>query len=99
MSMKNISAASALAKKYGIPVLFDSARFAENAYFIKIREEGYQDKSIREIVMEMFSHADVMTMSSKKDAIVNMGGFIGFRNGELFKKASVYNKNRQRLYG
>ena len=91
VSMKNISAASALAKKFGIPVLFDSARFAENAYFIKIREEGYQDKSIREIVMEMFSHADVMTMSSKKDAIVNMGGFIGFRNGELFKKASVYN--------
>ena len=91
MSMENISAASALAKKYGIPVLFDSARFAENAYFIKIREEGYQDKSIREIVSEMFSHADLMTMSSKKDAIVNMGGFIGFRNEELFTKASVYN--------
>ncbi|NQT76327.1 MAG: tryptophanase [Bacteroidetes bacterium] len=91
VSMKNISAASALAKKYDIPVLFDSARFAENAYFIKIREEGYQDKSIREIVREMFSHADIMTMSSKKDAIVNMGGFIGLRNEELFTKASVYN--------
>jgi tryptophanase len=91
VSMKNISAVSALAKKYDIPVIFDSARFAENAYFIKIREEGYQDKSIREIVTEMFSYADAMTMSSKKDAIVNMGGFIGFRNEELFRKASVYN--------
>ncbi|MEN8223798.1 MAG: tryptophanase [Bacteroidota bacterium] len=91
MSMANISEASALAKKHGIPVVFDSARFAENAYFIKIREEGYQDKSIREIVKEIFSHADAMTMSSKKDAIVNMGGFIGIRSEDLFRKASVYN--------
>ena len=91
VSMENIKAVSQLAKDHNIPLLFDSARFAENAYFIKIREEGYEDKSIREIVKEIFVHADAMTMSSKKDAIVNMGGFIGFRNEELFKKASVYN--------
>ena len=91
VSMQNIKDVHALARKYGIRVLFDSARFAENAYFIKTREEGYQDKSIREIVREMFGYADMMTMSSKKDAIVNMGGFIAFREEELFKKASVYN--------
>ncbi len=91
VSMKNMKDVSEMAKKYGIPVYYDSARFAENAYFIKIREDGYADKSIREIVKEMFSYADGMTMSSKKDAIVNMGGFIGMRHKEIFDKASVYN--------
>ncbi len=60
----------AVADRYGIPIVYDAARFAENAYFVKTREEGYQDKSIREIVREMFSIADAMTMSSKKDAIL-----------------------------
>ena len=91
VSMQNIRAVAQLSKKYGVKVVFDSARFAENAYFIKIREAGYADKSIREIVREMFSYGDAMTMSSKKDAIVNMGGFIGFREESLFKKASVFN--------
>ena len=91
VSMKNLREVKALAEKYNIMVLYDSARFAENAYFIKMREEGYQNKSIKEIVLEMFSYADAMTMSSKKDAIVNMGGFIAMRDEELFQKASVFN--------
>ncbi|KAF0131994.1 MAG: tnaA [Bacteroidetes bacterium] len=91
VSMQNIKEVAALSKQYGVKVVFDAARFAENAYFIKTREEGYADKSIREIVLEMFSYGDAMTMSSKKDAIVNMGGFIGIREEALFQKASVFN--------
>lgn len=90
VSMANIKEVKQLAQKYNIPVIFDSARFAENAYFIKIREEGQQDRSIREIVAEMFSYADGMTMSSKKDAIVNIGGFIALRDPELHRQASVF---------
>ncbi len=91
VSMENLKAVRQMSDKYGIQVFFDSARFAENAYFIKIREKGYAHKSIREIVKEMFSYADGMTMSAKKDAIVNMGGFIGFRNKEDYDDASVFN--------
>jgi len=91
VSMANIRETKKLADKYGIRLILDSARFAENAYFIKTREEGYSDKEIREIVREMFSYADGMTMSSKKDAIVNIGGFIGFRDEELFRQASTFN--------
>jgi tryptophanase len=91
VSMQNIREVSALSKKYGVRVVFDAARFAENAYFIKMREEEYADKSIRDIVLEMFSYGDAMTMSSKKDAIVNMGGFIGMRDESLFREASLYN--------
>ena len=91
VSMTNIKEISAVVKKHGIPLLFDSARFAENAYFIKTREKGYADKTIKEIVLEMYEYADFATMSSKKDAIVNMGGFIGFKNKELFRQASTYN--------
>lgn len=91
VSMKNLRDVRQLADKYGIMIVYDSARFAENAYFIKTREAGYENKSIREIVLEMFSYADAMTMSSKKDAIVNMGGFIALRDKALFEKASVFN--------
>ncbi len=91
VSMQNIKEVAELSRKHGVKVVLDSARFAENAYFIKKREEGFADKSIKEIVKEMYSYADAMTMSSKKDAIVNMGGFIGFKERELYEKASVYN--------
>lgn len=91
VSMQNMKEVKALAEHYDIPVIFDSARFAENAYFIKKREEGYSDKTVKEIVKEMFSFADAMTMSSKKDAIVNMGGFIATRHEEWFRNASTYN--------
>lgn len=91
VSMANIKEVSKLARKYDVRLVIDSARFAENAYFIKMREDGYADKDIREIAKEMFSYADAVTMSSKKDAIVNMGGFICFRNEELFMKATTFN--------
>jgi len=91
VSLQNIKDVYQLAGKYGIKVYFDAARFAENAYFINKREKEYKNKSIREIVREMFIYCDGMTMSSKKDAIVNMGGFIAVKDEEIFKKASVYN--------
>ena len=90
VSMQNIREVSALCKKYGVALQIDAARFAENAYFIKTREEAYADKSIKEIVREMFSYADIMTMSSKKDAIVNMGGFVAFKDAELWRKCQMY---------
>jgi tryptophanase len=91
VSMENIRSVYTMAKEYGLKVVFDSARFAENAYFIKTREAAYAHKSIREIVREMFSYADIMTMSSKKDAIVNMGGFIACREESVFQQASTFN--------
>lgn len=87
VSMQNIKETAAAADEYGIPMIIDAARFAENAYFIKTREPGYADKSILEITREAFSYAAAFTMSSKKDAIVNMGGLIGVRDDEeLFTK-------------
>ncbi|MBT8262194.1 MAG: tryptophanase [Bacteroidia bacterium] len=91
VSIDNVKKVSEVCKKYNTPLIIDAARFAENAYFIKIREEGYADKSIKEISRELFSHADGMTMSAKKDGLVNMGGFIALRNEELYKQATVFN--------
>ncbi len=91
VSMQNLKDARKICDKYGKPLVIDSARFAENAYFIKVREKGYADKTIKEIVREMFSYADAMTMSSKKDAIVNIGGFIAMRSKELWQQCSTFN--------
>jgi len=83
VSMANIRAVSELLHKHGIPFIIDACRFAENAYFIKRREKGYQDRSILEIAQEMFSYADGATMSAKKDGLVNMGGFFATNNDAL----------------
>lgn len=91
VSMECLRQVRKIADKYKKPVVFDSARFAENAYFIKIREKGYENKTIKEIVKEMFSYADMMTMSAKKDAIVNMGGFIAMNSEEIWRQTSVFN--------
>lgn len=90
VSMENLREVRKIADKYGKRVFFDSARFAENAYFIKTREEGYSDKSIKEIVLEMFSLADGMTMSAKKDGLVNMGGFIATRWEDVYEGAKMF---------
>jgi len=85
VSMENIKAVKKLSDQYGIPVFFDTARFAENAYFIKEREEDYKNKSIKEIVKEMFSYGAGFTMSAKKDGLVNIGGLLAMRDEELFR--------------
>ena len=90
VSMQNIREVSKLCSKYGVLLQMDAARFAENAYFIKTREEGFAEKSIKDIVKEMFSYVDIMTMSSKKDAIVNMGGFVAFKSEELWKRSQMF---------
>lgn len=90
VSMENIKATCALCHRYGVPVVMDSARFAENAYFIKTRELGYADKTIKEIVLEMYADADAATMSCKKDAIVNMGGFIATRKEDWYEGAKSF---------
>ena len=86
VSMENIKATHAVLKKFDIPFFFDCARFAENAYFIKTREKGYADKSVKDITREMFSYADGALMSAKKDGLVNMGGFLALNDGELEQK-------------
>lgn len=90
VSMQNIRETCELCHRYGVPVVMDSARFAENAYFIKTREKGYAEKSIKEIVLEMYSFVDGATMSCKKDAIVNMGGFIATRRKEWYEGAKGF---------
>ncbi len=91
VSMQNMREVKALADRYSVPLVYDAARFAENAYFIKKREEGYKDMSIADIVTEMFSYPDAVTMSSKKDGNVNIGGFIAFREKEWYDKACTFN--------
>ncbi|MBE9549252.1 MAG: tryptophanase [Proteobacteria bacterium] len=87
VSMANLRAVKAICDKYDKPLIIDSARFAENAYFIKLREDGYADKSVKNIVREIFSYADGMTMSAKKDAFSNMGGWLALNNDEWAERA------------
>jgi tryptophanase len=83
VSMENIRQTKELCNKYKLPLFLDACRFAENAYFIKLREYGYADKSVLEICREMFSYADGATMSAKKDALVNIGGFLSLNDEKL----------------
>ena len=87
VSMKNIRETKEICAKHGIPFFLDACRFAENAYFIKLREPGYSGVPVRDIAREIFSHADGATMSAKKDAIVNMGGFLAMNDGALAQRA------------
>ena len=86
VSMANIKAASAICKKYNIPFFIDACRFAENCYFIKQREKGFERKTIFEIAQELFSYADGCTMSAKKDAFANIGGFLAMNDEALAMK-------------
>ena len=86
VSMDNIKKVSLIAKQYKIPFYLDACRFAENAYFIKLNEEGYSNKSVKDIVREIFSYADGCTVSAKKDAIANIGGFLCTNDDNLAKK-------------
>lgn len=87
VSMENIKKTKVICSRYNIPLFLDACRFAENAYFIKLREQGYKEKSVREIAKEMFSYADGCTMSAKKDALVNMGGFLALNDDDIALKA------------
>lgn len=83
VSMANIRGAHAICRAHGIPFFIDACRFAENCYFIKVREAGYTEKPVREIAAELFSYADGCTMSAKKDAFANIGGFLALRDEKL----------------
>jgi tryptophanase len=89
VSIENVRKVKELVSRYGIPLFFDAARFAENCYFIKLREPGYENKSIREIARELFSYADGCLMSAKKDALVNIGGFMAMNDKELYDKLTT----------
>lgn len=88
VSLENMNAVKELSDRYGIPIYFDSARFAENAYFIKKREAGQEHRTIKDIAKEVFSYGVGMTMSSKKDGLVNIGGFIALNDENIFRAAS-----------
>jgi tryptophanase len=87
VSMENIRSAAELCRSYEVPLFFDAARFAENCYFIRTREPGYGDTDILQIAQEMFSYGDGCVMSSKKDGLVNIGGFMAFKDESVYRQA------------
>jgi len=90
VSMQNIRETKELLNKYGIPLFLDCCRFAENAFFIKQREKGYENKTVKEIAREMFSYADGCTMSAKKDGLSNTGGFIALNDEKLAEQCRIH---------
>jgi tryptophanase len=86
VSMGNVKTVREICDRYNIPLFIDACRFAENSYFIKIREEGYANKTVEEIAQELFSYADGCTMSAKKDAFANIGGFLALHDADLAMK-------------
>jgi len=90
VSMANLRSIRQVVDRYDLPFYLDAARFAENAFFIKLREPGYEDKSLKEIAREMFSYADGCTMSSKKDGLVNIGGFLALNDEKKYRLAQQY---------
>jgi tryptophanase len=81
--MENVREVRKICTEFGVPLFIDACRFAENCYFIKIREKGYENKTIPEIVSELFSYGDGCTMSAKKDAFANIGGFLAMHDKSL----------------
>lgn len=94
--MGNLREINRVAHKYDIPLVFDTARWAENAYFIKMNEEGYADKSIAEIATEMFSYCDAFTMSAKKDGHANMAAARVPRQGPVLAEVLRLQRGRHR---
>ncbi len=88
VSMANVKAVRAVCDRHRIPLFFDACRFAENCWFIKEREPGYSNRSVREIARELFSYGDGCTMSAKKDGLVNIGGFLAFNSDDWARKAT-----------